>query len=580
VLALAVPSASAQSPVTITGTVTDGSGHGWPLIARVQVGGQTVATDPATGHFSVDLVTGVSHDFVVSADGYETEQRTVVLAPNTPVQDFALVVAAGCAPPGYAVNAGPALIDQPFDLATTPAGWSVAATPTGSWRFDDPISRGNLTGGAGRFAIMDSDSFGPGLTQDSSLITPSVDMTTAARPGLSFNSDFRSVGNNVIDVDVTTNGGTSWTNLMTNSTGARGPRVETLPLTATIGQPSVIVRFRYRGTWAWWWQVDNVRITDPCSHVTGGMVVGRVTERASGLPIAGAAVAGPQGAAATTASDGWYSMFVTRTGSGGFTAAADRYVAATRDVDVVPDATVRRDFELDVATVPSSPVVPASVEPAVASWTAVGDSVLATRTDGSVRTLLRAPAAIDALAADGDALVLSFTRSLRLPGLAQRVDDSDLVRYAGGAYSLHLDGSDVGLTTAGEDVDAVETLPDGRILVSTAGRVRAGSLSGQDEDVLAFTPRTLGSRTAGRWRPYLDGGDVGLRARSEDVDGVAVDATGAVALSVRGRLGVPGLHAAAGDVATFVPSRLGRRTAGRFAPAPMLTGTAGDFDLP
>ena len=78
---------------------------------------------------------------------------------------------------------------------------------------------------------------------------------------------------------------------------------------------------------------------------------------------------------------------------------------------------------------------------------------------------------------------------------------------------------------------------------------------------------------------YLDGGDVGLRAASEDVDGIAVDATGAIGLSARGRLGVPSLHAGAGDVATFIPARLGRRTVGRFAPGLMLTGTAGDFDV-
>jgi hypothetical protein len=275
-------------------------------------------------------------------------------------------------------------------------------------------------------------------------------------------------------------------------------------------------------------------------------------------------------------------MFLTQIGSRRFTASAAGFVTAARDAGVVPDTAVRRDFELDPVPSPA-PVAaeraPASTEPEVTAWTVSGSAVVARRTDGTVRTLMTGPSAIDGLATDGDDLILSFARPVQLPGIAQRVDDSDLVRFSGGAFSLWLDGSDVGLTKAGENVDAVETLPDGRVLLSTSGASRLGALRAQDEDVLAFTPRQRGARTAGRWRLYIDGGDVGLRAKSEDVDGLAVDATGAIGLSVRGRMGVPGLHAGAGDVGTFVPSRLGRRTVGRFAPALALTGTAGDFDL-
>ena len=117
-------------------------------------------------------------------------------------------------------------------------------------------------------------------------------------------------------------------------------------------------------------------------------------------------------------------------------------------------------------------------------------------------------------------------------------------------------------------------LADGRVLVSTVGRARVGRLRAEDEDLLAFTPKRLGVRTAGRWRPYLDGSDVALSGRGEDVDAVAVDATGAIDLSVSGALGVPALHAADDDVAVFLPTHLGNRTTGRFAPKPLLGGTS------
>ena len=247
---------------------------------------------------------------------------------------------------------------------------------------------------------------------------------------------------------------------------------------------------------------------------------------------------------------------------------------------MVANGVVRQDFALD--PVPSD--LPSPPEPAVKAWIVLErtpQDVVAIRQDDSVRMLfdgsaagLPGAAAIDALAVTGDGLVLSFTRPVRLPGIAATVDDSDLVRFAAGAFTPYFDGSDVGLRGAAEDVDAVELLADGRVLVSTLGRARVGRLRARDEDLLVFTPKRLGVRTAGRWRPFLDGSDVDLSGRGEGVDAVALDATGAIDLSVRGSLAVPALRAADDDVAVFLPTRLGGRTAGRFAPRPLLGGAA------
>ena len=40
------------------------------------------------------------------------------------------------------------------------------------WQFDNPASRLNYTGGAGGFAIVDSNFYGAGGTQNTELITP------------------------------------------------------------------------------------------------------------------------------------------------------------------------------------------------------------------------------------------------------------------------------------------------------------------------------------------------------------------------------------------------------------------------
>ncbi len=70
----------------------------------------------------------------------------------------------------------------------------------------------------------------------------------------------------------------------------------------------------------------------------------------------------------------------------------------------------------------------------------------------------------------------------------------------------------MGLTENGEDVDAVELLADGRLLVSTTAAFVVPGVSGDDEDVLAFTPTSLGANTQGTYDPirFFSGGLYGL----------------------------------------------------------------------
>jgi len=179
-------------------------------------------------------------------------------------------------------------------------------------------------------------------------------------------------------------------------------------------------------------------------------------------------------------------------------------------------------------------------------------------------------------------LLLSFDASGAVPGIAGTVDDSDIVLFTStslgsdtaGTFSLYFDGSDVGLTTSGEDVDAVELLPSGHILVSTVNTASVTGLTGEDEDLLEFVPTSIGPNTAGAFSLYFEGSDVGLTATGEDVDAAAVDATGNIYLSTFNNFSVPGISGQDEDVFVFTPSSLGTTTTGTFSPTPYFDGTA------
>ena len=78
------------------------------------------------------------------------------------------------------------------------------------------------------------------------------------------------------------------------------------------------------------------------------------------------------------------------------------------------------------------------------------------------------------------------------------------------SFSIFFDGSDVGLTSSGENVDAAFLASDGRLYLSTTGSFSVIGASGADEDLLRFTPTSTGSTTAGTFDLYLDGSAVGI----------------------------------------------------------------------
>jgi N-acetylneuraminic acid mutarotase len=364
---------------TVTGKVTDGSGHGWPLYAKITadgVPGGPVFTDPATGTYSLTLPQNSSYTLHVTADypGYQTVDKTVqVAAADTTVNVPVPVDPNSAQAPGYTVSlTGPT---EPFTSTTGPPDkWTVtnADGSTGGWSFDDHGERGNLTGGSGNFAIVDSDDIGQGLSQDSSLLSPSYDLSKETNPVLGFDTDYKAL-ESTADVDVSGDGGATWTTVWSKSATAANGHVE-IPLTDCAGKSDVRLRFHYTGDWAYWWELDNVfvgqRGYDP---VPGGLIVGNVTDANTGAGVNGATVTSTDKPAdhTTTAAtpddpnlgDGFYWTFSHLTGKHPVTAAADHYVTATGTANVPSDGTADRDLTLNAGQLT---VTPASIAKTVA----------------------------------------------------------------------------------------------------------------------------------------------------------------------------------------------------------------------
>jgi hypothetical protein len=363
--------------VVVNGIVTDGSGGAWPLYAKIVVTApgaptSTLYTDPVTGYYSLTLVQGITWSFAVSAPGYVPGGGSLPLVPTMPVvANWVLLVdAVACTAPGYAANGNVAL-NESFDAGTLPPNWTVVNnTGNGAgWYINTGASpcgdvSGNLTGGTGPYALVDSDCDGL-VADDNSLISPSLDLSTYSTVQLKFNEDYNWLGDEA-DVDVSPDGGTTWTNVLAQTASARGPLQKVIDITSVAaGHSNVQVRFHnYNVFFAWWWQVDNVIVSDvpSCTPEAGGLVVGNVRDANTGAGLNGATVTNVGGGSTTSFAtpndpnedDGLYILFAF-SGQQTFQASHTSYSTQQKNTLVVPNSAQRLDFSLGAGELTASP---------------------------------------------------------------------------------------------------------------------------------------------------------------------------------------------------------------------------------
>ncbi len=391
----AVPAAS------VSGTVTDGSGHNWPLYARIVVDGVPggpAFTDPFTGHYSLNLPQGATYHLHVTPiyGGYQTVDVTVDLGTTNTVANVAVPVdAQGCTAPGYAVHLTGTT--EAFDATTAPPGWVVDnGTGNGGWVFTDDGHRGNLTGGTGGFAIADSDHLGPGNSQNTTLTAPAVDFTGLGNPAIGFDTDYRGFPNQVGAVELSIDGGATFSVVWQKTTDQfRGPAHVDLPIPQATGH-SALVRFRFISSFGWWWELDNVFIgAKACQPVPGGLVLGLVTDQNTSAPVNNALITSVDAPSTTASSaatpddpnlaDGFYWLFSALTGNHPFTAAKTHYTTATKTVNVAADFATRADFSLKAGQVT---VTPASISKTLA-WAKTATATLTLKNTGTATATVK-----------------------------------------------------------------------------------------------------------------------------------------------------------------------------------------------
>ena len=151
---------------------------------------------------------------------------------------------------------------QTFDGTTLPEDWENFDNngSGGVWQFK-ATTKDNKTlfGSSANHAILDSDFYGSGKSQNADLISPTFDLTSYSAVNLKFNHYYRHYSSSAT-VSYSINGG-AWVEIQKWTTTTANSVEFDQAIDAVAGQNNVRFKWNFQGSWGYYWLVDDIEIT-------------------------------------------------------------------------------------------------------------------------------------------------------------------------------------------------------------------------------------------------------------------------------------------------------------------------------
>ena len=159
-------------------------------------------------------------------------------------------------------------LTEDFSSGSLPSCWqNIDNEGSGQvWEFDNPGSISfNSTTNANGFAILDSDNYGSGYSQDADLISPLLDLSIYSSVNLQFEHYFRVYTSETAELGYSTDAGQTWTVLQSwtadEGSGATPATFNSDISSQVAGESEVKLRWRYVGSYGYYWALDDIQIT-------------------------------------------------------------------------------------------------------------------------------------------------------------------------------------------------------------------------------------------------------------------------------------------------------------------------------
>ena len=171
-----------------------------------------------------------------------------------------------------ALMANSQILTENFEGGALPTGWSrTQSTPSVGWVFGANLSSQywavptHTKYAASNDDANDNQAATQNLADKDRLITPPLDLTGQTAVAVKFDAFYTGAYGSVATVEVSTNGGTSWTTIFTLDPNAAWQNNLATNLSAYAGQNNVLVAFRHNdgNAWADGFAIDNVSVYVP-----------------------------------------------------------------------------------------------------------------------------------------------------------------------------------------------------------------------------------------------------------------------------------------------------------------------------
>jgi secreted trypsin-like serine protease len=246
--------------VQITGTqqttqytltmATNGSGSVSPL-----PGTHTYSSGASVSISASPSPGNVFDKWIVNGSTYTSSSLQLTMNANTTATAYFVASTPTCSAYTLPFNEG-------FGTTAIPQCWEIVDHRNNGqvWKFGT-ISNG-LTGSSGNYAYLNSDGYGSGNTQNTDLITPTLDLSSYGAVTLSFKHYFRQYQtSSSATLSYSVNNGSTWTQIQQFTATTANPATFNLEIPAVAGKSQVKFKWNYTGTWGYYWCIDDVQIT-------------------------------------------------------------------------------------------------------------------------------------------------------------------------------------------------------------------------------------------------------------------------------------------------------------------------------
>lgn len=158
--------------------------------------------------------------------------------------------------------------NEDFSDGTLPSCWqNIDQASSGQvWSFENPGGRSlSSTSGSNGFAILDSDYYGSGNSQDAELISPLLDLSIYSGVTLNFEHYYNHYTGSLAELFYSIDGGNTWTIIDSWSStigSSATPSIFNQDISGYVaGKSEVYFKWKYQGSYGWYWIIDDISIS-------------------------------------------------------------------------------------------------------------------------------------------------------------------------------------------------------------------------------------------------------------------------------------------------------------------------------